>query len=223
MTRSWRGLEADANAALQKGEVGKAAHLLIDAIDLAPNEAGLYKQLVQVALMAGGTETAVKAGTELRRLEPNNPEAGYLLAVAAMAHGDFVLAESTLEAIAKLAPKSWQIKQAQGQVARALKKDGQARTVLEQAVALAPTETTVVNDYAVLLLEIDEAAKAKDVLSRALGAHPDDAGLHLNLALAYGKLKDVLKAKVHAEHAKTSGDADVREQAARLLAQLSPQ
>ena len=36
-------------------------------------------------------------------------------------------------------------------------------------------------------------------------------------------LKDVLKAKVHAEHAKTSGDADVREQAARLLAQLSPQ
>ena len=68
---------------------------------------------------------------------------GYRLAVAAMAHGDFVLAESTLEAIAKLAPKSWQIKQAQGQVARALKKDGQARTVLEQAVALAPTETAI--------------------------------------------------------------------------------
>ena len=128
-----------------------------------------------------------------------------------------------LDAIAKLAPRSWQIKQAQGQVARALKKDGQARTVLEQAVALAPTEPAVVNDYAVLLLELDEPAKAKDVLSRALGAHPDDAGLHLNLALAYGKLKDVLKAKVHAEHAKTSGDADVREQAARLLAQLSPQ
>lgn len=223
MTRSWRGLEADANAALQKGEVGKAAHLLIDAIDLAPNETGLYKQLVQVALLAGGTETAVKAATELKRLEPHNAEASYLLAVAAMAHGDFGLAETTLDAAAKQAPRSWQIKQAQAQVARALKKEGRARQALEEAVALAPTEPPVVNDYAVLLLELDEAARAKDALTKALAAHPDDGGLHLNLALAFAKLKDVAKAKQHAEHAKTSGEADVREQAARLLARLSPQ
>lgn len=221
--KTWRQLEADANAHLAKGEVGKAAHLLIDAIDLAPAETGLYKQLIQVALLAGGTETAVKAATELRRLEPHSAEASYLLAVAAMAHGDFALAEETLDAAAKQAPRSWQIKQAQAQVARALKKEGRARQALEDAVALAPSEPSVVNDYAVLLLELDEAARAKDALTKALAAHPHDAGLHLNLALAFAKLNDVAKAKQHAERAKTAGDADVREQAARLLAQLTPQ
>ncbi len=222
-TKTWQQLEADAKAHLAKGEIGKAAHLLIDAIDLAPNEAGLYRQLVQVALLAGGTDTAVKAATELRRLEPSNPEAGYLLAVASMAHGDFMLAESTLEAVAKQAPRSWQIKQAQAQVARALKKDGRARQALEEALALAPTEPSIVNDSAVLLLELDESERAKELLVRALAVHPADGGLHLNLALAYGKLKDLTKAKHHAERAQTAGDADVREQAARVLAQLFPQ
>ncbi|MBE2248355.1 MAG: tetratricopeptide repeat protein [Myxococcus sp.] len=221
--KGWQALEAEAKAHLARGEIGKAAHLLIDAIDLAPEQVDLYRQLVQVALLAGGTDTAVKAATELRRLEPNNPEAGYLLAVASMAHGDFALAETTLDAAARQAPRSWQIRQAQAQVARALKKEGQARQALEEAVALAPSEPSVVNDYAVLLLELDEPARAKDVLAKALASHPDEAGLHLNLALAYGKLEDVAKAKLHAERAKTAGDADVREQAARLLAQLSPQ
>lgn len=221
--KTWQQLEAEANAHLAKGEIGKAAHLLIDAIDLAPKETGLYRQLVQVALLAGGTETAVKAATELRALEPTNPEAGYLLAVALMAHGDFVAAEGALDAVASQAPRSWQIKQAQAQVARALKKDGRARQALEAAVGLAPQEPSVVNDFAVLMLELDEPARAKDALSKALGAHQDDPGLHLNLALAWAKLGDVLKAKVHAERARSAGDPEIREQATRLLAQLTPQ
>lgn len=64
------------------------------------------------------------------------------------------------------------------------------------------------------------ASKARAVLTQALKAHPDDAGLHLNLALALAD-SDAAQACTHARRAQASSDRHVREQADRLIAALS--
>lgn len=71
----------------QQGDLEKAAHLLIEAIDLAPKEPKLYEQLIHLTLLMGSTQTAVDAAKELVRVRPG-PPSEWLAAVAAMAHGD---------------------------------------------------------------------------------------------------------------------------------------
>jgi len=85
--RTLKELEADAARFQQSGALEQAAHALIEAIDLAPSEARLYEQLIQVTLLMGSTQTAVDASKELARVRPG-PQAEWLQAVAAMAHGN---------------------------------------------------------------------------------------------------------------------------------------
>jgi hypothetical protein len=63
------------------------------------------------------------------------------------------------------------------------------------------------------------AANARAVLAPALKAHPDDAGLHLNLALSLADT-DKAQARTHAQKAQASTDKHLREQADRLVAAL---
>ncbi|MCC6332612.1 MAG: tetratricopeptide repeat protein [Myxococcales bacterium] len=221
--QSWQALETEAAALLARGEVGRAAHLLIAAIELAPDEARLYQQLVRVALLAGGTQTAVSAALELRRLDAGNPQYAYLHAVASLAHGDVDGAQGVLEQALTLAPHSWEVRQALAQTCRIKKDDARALALLGEAVRLAPTSPGPVNDYAVLLLEGGRAAEARVALERAAHEHPADAGVQLNLALACAKLRDATAARRHAQQAQASEDAGVREQASRILAQLDVQ
>ncbi len=218
-TKSWKALQARAAEELARGDLEKATHTLVEAAELAPNEPRLYEQLVRVALLDGRTQTAVSAAFELRRLEPYNPQYAYLHAVASMAHGDVEGARGILDEALRHAPKSWEVRQALAQVSRLLKDDARAKALLAEAVALAPTEPGPVNDYALLLLEGDEAGPARAALDTALAVHGDDPALNLNAALACAKLGDAEGAVRHAEKAK-AGDGEMREQAERLLAQL---
>lgn len=210
---TWQQLENVANQALAVGDIGAAASTLIDAIELAPKEPGLYRQLVQVTLMGGSTETALQAAKELLTLEPNSPEAHYLLGISAMAHGELVLAESSLDHAASKAPKSWQIRQAQAQVAKALKKNGRAAQALEEAVKLAPTEPAIVVDYATMLLELKEGQKAKEVLSHAVKVHPTNATLRVVLAEVFVSVGESYEAQLHAKQALEAEDESVRKRA----------
>lgn len=222
--RSWKELQADADAHLKKGEVGRAAHTLIAAIDLAPQQPELYVQLVKVALLAGGTQTAVEAATRLVALEPQNADSHYLHAIACLAHGTADDAKRSLEESLRLAPRSWQARQALAQVLVLLKEPAQARQLLEEAVRLAPQEPAPANELAVLLLGADQAQAAKDLLVPIARANPYDAGVHLNLALAAAKIGDTALMKSAAATAlkHAQDDASIREQAQRLLALGQP-
>lgn len=217
---TWRELEQAATLALSKGEIGAAATHLIDALELAPKEAGLYRQLVQVTLMGGSTETALQAAKELNAVEPANAENQYLLGVAAMAHGELTVAEAALDHAARSAPKSWQIRQAQAQVAKALKKNGRAAQALEEAVKLAPTEPAIVVDYASMLLELKEPQKAKEVLSHAVKVHPTDGAIRLALAEVHVQLSETYEATLHATFAASAADDSIRDRAKNLLGSL---
>lgn len=219
--KTWKTLQAEAAECLERGEVGKAAEALIDAIELAPREAHLYEQLIRVTLLAGSTQTAVSAAVELRRLDGENAQYAYLHAVASLAHGDVDGAQTVLEEALRFAPDSWELRQALAQTWRAKKQDGKALALLEEAVRRAPDAPGPVNDYATLLIERGQVADARIALERAERSHPDDGGLQLTLALACVKLGEREAAKVHAQNASRVEDADVKAQAVQILAMLS--
>ena len=171
-------------------------------------------------MMGGATETALQAAKELNALEPSHAENQYLLGIAAMAHGELTLAESSLDHAARQAPKSWQIRQAQAQVAKALKKNGRAAQALEEAVKLAPTEPAIVVDYASMLLELKEPQKAKEVLTHAVKVHPNEGTIRLALAEVHVWLSETYEAHLHATHAVSLDQEPVRSRAVDLLGRL---
>ena len=216
----WQQLKTRAREQLTHGDVGLAAHTLVEAIALEPDEPSLYVDLIQVCLLAGSTSDALKAAFELRRIDPNNAKYAYLHAMASLAGGDVHAAHHILEEALRKAPDSWEARQSLAQVMRLKKDDDRAQRLLEEAVTLAPTEEGPVNDLAVLLLEKKQPGSAVKPLQRLLKSKPNEAGAQLNLALALVQLGKKSDAKPHAQAASASTDPAIAEQAERLLRQL---
>lgn len=217
---AWQALKQKARDQLMNGDIGLAAHTLVEAINGNPDEASLYVDLIQVCLLAGSPKDALKAAFELRRIDGNNAQYAYLHAMASLADGDVHAAKHILEEALRKAPESWEARQSLAQVLRLQKDDARARTLLEEAVAKAPLEEGPVNDLAVLLLEKNEPTLAVPMLEKLLKAKPKALGARLNLGLALLQLGKKADAKPHAQAAAKSPDKAVAEQAVRLLGQL---
>ncbi|MHB8877909.1 MAG: tetratricopeptide repeat protein [Myxococcaceae bacterium] len=215
--KRWKELHERSRQHLAKGEVGLAAHVLVEAINLAPDEPSLYVDMVKIALIAGSTRDALNAAFELRRIEPFNPQHVYLHAMASMAAGEVPAAKRILEEALEKVPQSWEVRQALAQVSKLLKENARAEELLREAVDLAPTEPGPVNDLALMHLERNEGAKARALLEKVAAAHPEHLGTRLNLALACAQLGDEEAVREHALAAKKSEEPEVREQAERLL------
>ncbi|NVJ25901.1 hypothetical protein HUW62_32235, partial [Myxococcus sp. AM011] len=97
-----------------------------------------------------------------------------------------------------------------------------AEELLELVHAKAPSEPGPACDLAIALLERGEDARAARVLAPVLAAHPDHPRANLDLALALAKTEPD-RAKVHAQRAGRSSNADEREQAAALERVLNGQ
>jgi Flp pilus assembly protein TadD len=217
----WQELKTRAREQLRSGDVGLSAHTLIEAVELAPDEPSLYVDLVQVCLLAGSPNDALKAASELRRIDPGSAKYAYLHAMAALAGDDVVGARQILEESLRKAPDSWELRQSLAQVLRLQKEEPRAQELLEEAIELAPTEEGPVNDLAVMMLEKNQGARAVRPLERLLSNKPDALGARLNLALAMVQLGKKGEARPHAEAAVKSADKSVAEQAVRLLEQLA--
>ncbi|WNZ61534.1 hypothetical protein QEG98_37650 [Myxococcus sp. MxC21-1] len=92
-------------------------------------------------------------------------------------------------------------------------------TLLEAAVATVPTDPGPTNDLAVVLMQDNGHSRVAALLAPVLGAHPNDAGTHLNMALGTFPADKELSAR-HAKQALALGAEDVRAQAEQLLKQL---
>ncbi|XXF77463.1 tetratricopeptide repeat protein [Myxococcaceae bacterium GXIMD 01537] len=202
-----------------RGEVGLAIQVAQRAYEKAPQMRVILEDLFKLYLSAGSAEGARRCALELRRNDPNNANFAYMQGLAAVAAGQLAEAQGLFGETLKIAPGSWQARQALAQVHSTLGEGAKARELLKEAVAAAPTEPGPVNDYALLLMQDNAHAQARPLLEKALAAHPRDAGLHLNLALATFKLDRAASVR-HAKQAQELGDSDLREQAARLLKQL---
>lgn len=216
-------LSLAAKVLVQQGQIGQAQLALQKAIQRTPRKPELHEEFIKLCIFANSPKAALPSALELRQLDPKNPNGPYLQGLVMLISGNVAEARRLFREALGLSPDSWEARLG---LARALQlgadKDvAQARTLLEEAVAKAPTEPGPVNELAVLYLEKPEtAAKAKELLAKVLAAHPDEPGANLNMALALAKT-DKAAAAEHARKAQKSTDPGVREQAERLLKQVA--
>ncbi len=222
MKAAARRLLEQSHAHLEKGEVGRAVHVLKEALGLEPEDVSLWEEMYRLCMLAGSPRSALFASAELRRLAPDRADFAYRHGIAALADGQVEEALSALGDALAGAPESVEVRRALAQVLGALGESERALTLLEEAVALRPTEPDAVNDLAVLLCQQGAEGKGRAVplLRRVLAAHPECTPAHLNLALALVDT-DGASARVHAQRAARSEDVDIAAQARRLLATLS--
>ncbi|WP_353619984.1 tetratricopeptide repeat protein [Comamonas sp. JC664] len=99
-----------------------------------------------------------------------------------------------------------------------------ARSVelLEHAHAKAPSEPGPARDLAMALLEREEDARAVQVLTPVLQAHPDDSRANLYMAMALAK-SDAAQARIHTAKALADPDPELKMQAQALDGVLAAQ
>ncbi|MDY7231528.1 tetratricopeptide repeat protein [Hyalangium rubrum] len=222
-TRESLPLQLAAKVLVQQGEIGKAQLALQKALQRAPRKAELHEEFIKLSIFSNNPKAALQSALELRQLDPKNPNGPYLQGLVMLTSGKVEDARRLFREALVLAPDSWEARLG---LARALQLGAdtdvaQARKLLEEAVARAPTEPGPVNELAVHYLEKPEtAAKAKELLGKVLETHPDEPGANLNMALALAKT-DKAAAAQHARKAQKSTDPSVREQAERLLKQVA--
>ncbi|RKH95859.1 hypothetical protein D7Y04_33200 [Corallococcus sp. AB038B] len=204
-----------------KDQVGAALQTLQKAILRSPRETALIREFATLCFVAGAPEPAIKAAIDIRLQQPDNADAIYLHGLASFVAGKDADADRILrEALAKV-PDNTMVRIALAKVRRRMGDDAEAQKLLEAAHASDPSDVGAANDLAVLLMsKPGGAANARAVLAPALKAHPDDAGLHLNQALALADT-DKAQARTHAQKAQASTDKHIREQADRLVAALA--
>jgi len=95
----------------------------------------------------------------------------------------------------------------------------EARTLLERAHALAPTDPDTACDLSMMYLELEANPRAAQVLQPALAAHPEDPRLHLHMAMALAKT-DTVSAREYAQKALAASEPDLHHQAETLLRAL---
>ncbi|SEU22030.1 MULTISPECIES: tetratricopeptide repeat protein [Stigmatella] len=217
MKPSAKRLFAQSRAHLEKGEVGKAVHVLKQAIAEEPDDVSLWAEMYRQCMLAKSPQSALSAARELRRIAPTEPNYIYMHGIAALTSGQAQEAATLLEEALQRLPQATHVRRTLVQVLEALKKPERAREILQEAVDRAPTDPVAVNDLAVLLLKQGEQGKrdAEPLLRRVLSAHPDDLATHLNLALSLAD-RDAEAALEHADRAKESPELAIREQAQRL-------
>jgi Flp pilus assembly protein TadD len=216
-------LQLAAKVLVQLGQVGKAQLALQKALQRAPQKPGLHEDFIKLCVFANKPKLALKSVIDFRQLDPKNPNGPYLQGLVMLLSGNLGEARRTFREAVALAPQAWEPKLG---LARALligepKEVAGALRLLEEAVALAPTEPGPSNELAVHYLARPETtAKAQELLARVLAAHPEEPGANLNMGLALVKT-DKAAAATHAHKALKSTDPSVREQAERLLKLVS--
>jgi Flp pilus assembly protein TadD len=93
-------------------------------------------------------------------------------------------AEQKLEAAVELDPFSWRAWNALGRARDARRAWEEARAAYEKALALAPDEGAVLNNFGMSKLSAGDPAAAAALFARALEASPDLAAAETNLRLA---------------------------------------
>jgi Flp pilus assembly protein TadD len=93
-------------------------------------------------------------------------------------------AEQKLEAAVELDPASWRVWSALGRARDARRAWEEAGTAYERALALAPDEGAVLNNFGMSKLSAGDHAGAAALFVRALEASPDLAAAEINLRLA---------------------------------------
>jgi len=206
-------------ALLGLGNLPAAISALEDGLRRNPAATTLAVDLIQLQLLVGKPQAAIRLAEDLRKRKPEEAHPAYLHGLALLTVGRAEEARTALEHALGKGPRSWEVRVALARVERLAKNPARADALLEEAVALAPSEIGPATDLALSHLQSGKPEKAQAVLTPALAAHPEDAGLNLNMAIALKK-RSPDKALAHALQAQASPKPELREQASKLAAEL---
>ncbi|HLT30009.1 MAG TPA: tetratricopeptide repeat protein [Myxococcaceae bacterium] len=180
----------------------------------------LHVERIKVCIAVGSTDAALKAALHFRQFFPKDAEAAHLHGLAALTAGQGDLAKSALEDAMRLAPQAFEPRMLLARLEQATGNTEREQALLEEARKVAPNALPPLLDLSNLFLRIGRVEEAVKLLQDGLKKAPQHAGLHLNLALALAKT-DPKTALEHARAANAAEQQDVREQAERLVKQLS--
>ncbi|OJH34684.1 tetratricopeptide repeat protein [Cystobacter ferrugineus] len=206
---------------VHQGQPNRALVLMKQAMERVPDKAELYPELIKLYLLLGETKGAMRTAAEFRTHSPRSAEAAYLHGLTNMMMGHTQEAERLLKASLSLEPNGIDARLALANMLRMEGDQAGAMKWLQEAWTLNPQAPGPACELAVLFMsQPGGTAQAVQLLGVALGAHPDEPSLNLNMALALAG-SDVPKAREHALRAKARGPKSIREQAERLLSRLS--
>ncbi|MET0401828.1 MAG: tetratricopeptide repeat protein [Cystobacter sp.] len=206
---------------VHQGKADRALPLLKQAVERVTDKAELYPEYIKLLLMLGDLQGATRQSATFRKASPQNAEAAYLHGLTNLMAGHTQEAERLFQASLTLAPQGIESRLALADIRRAEGDETGALKWLEEAWKLDPQAPGPANELAVLFMtKLGDNAQAVQLLSLALGAHPNEPTLHLNMATALAG-SDVAKAREHALRAKSLGSKLVRERAEQLRARLS--
>jgi predicted Zn-dependent protease len=198
------------------GDPGHGADVVGKALLTQPQSVPLHERMVEVSLLAGWPQKAIKSAMALRQLNRLNPNYAYMHAVAMLASGLVPEARHILEGTLQKEPKSAAVRQALAQVMRLMGEEAKALALLEETNQMKPGDPGVACDLGVAYLKVGDATRAQKVLKRALEEYPNHSVLNYNLALAQARAGDLASARASAARARKTPDGLVWDLAGAL-------
>ena len=174
-------LDAEALAALERGDIGAAEARFRDAIARYGPRADRLAMLGQILLRLARPKEAARALTEASAALPDNAAINAALGVALVQSGEAAAALGPLEQAVTLAPSNHDAWNALG-LARAGTGDVDgAGAAFERALAAAPRFTPALVNWCDSLVSAGRLAEAIELAANATAKHPDDPDAWFNL------------------------------------------
>lgn len=159
-------------AALERGDFDAAATHLQHAVELAPDDAELARQLGEALSAGGRLDEALAVLDAAARRHPDDPETLLDLGYARVAMGDTAGARAALERAVRARPDDPAIRRALGQVYETAGEPAQAAAAY--AAVGDQRSPRLANDLARLYLQLGRYAEAEDAFQRLATLDPDD-------------------------------------------------
>ncbi|HET6518756.1 MAG TPA: tetratricopeptide repeat protein [Geminicoccaceae bacterium] len=180
-------LRAQAIAALETRRAARAKQLFESIVAQAPDDAEALTGLGEAEVLLGdygaGLDHSRKAAERAGERTGLKARALYSSGIALLLTNRTDEAETTLVAAVENDPRSWRAWNALGRARDGRKDWEQARVAYERALALAPNEGAVLNNFGLSKLSAGDLDGAAALFVRALEASPDLAAAETNLRI----------------------------------------
>lgn len=193
------------------GDIDNAVRHFEIALKQEPDRAGIYLVLAQLHFRAERDATALSVlRRALRRTDERESVLAYVFSQASefAREEQFARARAGFEFLAAHSPEQrGPIHHVIGQIHEQLGDPGAARSAYRRALADGPADAEVYMRLGLLLVE-DELPAAIAVLEDGREQHPDDDGIVVTLAFAYGRANRIEEAIECYARIKAAADAD---------------
>lgn len=169
-------------AYLVGNDVSKGISSLNQALAIDPNYSDAIVTLAEVNINQGNASSAIAPLSELVRRQPQLYQAHLLLAKAYLAQNNFNEALAVYSKAATLFAKDAQIPLLAGMVLSQQKRFKEARKCFEQALALAPHSSSIVEDLVDMDIADDQYSAAFDRVQKELGTSTNAVAMNLLMA-----------------------------------------